>query len=333
MIITRSPLRISYLGGGTDFPEFYFHDFGCSIASTIDKYVYVITNALSDTSSERIRLSYSSVESCNTVSQIQHPVFREVLSQFQHLLPVAISTFSDVPARNGLGGSSAFTASLYKNMLETSGQPSTSEQVARFAIEIERDKLGEIGGHQDQYQTSFGGFNFYLFKKNSVEVRKDIVSSSFLEFLRARQLLIYSGYTRTKIPKHKDSSVENTKVLESIRDLTVATFESIEENSADLHISFNFLRQGIDEYWKLKERLSQPESEELFKEIRFLQGKKLDFSYKLLGAGGGGFFLVLAEEQTIELIKNMLPSNRWIQPGFSKEGTEVVETVSGVVKK
>ncbi len=333
MIITRSPLRISYLGGGTDFPEYYSQDFGCSIASTIDKYVYVITNALSDTSSERIRLSYSCVESCNSVSQIEHPVFKEVLSQFQHLLPIAISTFSDVPARNGLGGSSAFTASLYKNMLETCGQRSTAEQIARFAIEIERDKLGEIGGHQDQYQTSFGGFNFYQFKKESVKVRKDIVSSSFLEFLRVRQLLIYSGFTRTKIPKHKNSSIENTKVLESIRNLTVATYESIKENSADLQISFSFLRQGVDEYWKLKKRLSQPESEELFKEIRFLQEKKLDFSYKLLGAGGGGFFLVLAEEQTIELIKKMLPSTHWIQPGFSKDGTEVVGAISGVLKK
>lgn len=333
MIITRSPLRISYLGGGTDFPEFYHRDFGCSIASTIDKYVYVVTNALSDTSRERIRLSYSSVESCNTVSQIQHPVFKEVLSQFQNLLPIAISTFSDVPARNGLGGSSAFTASLYKNLLETCGQNSTSEQVARFAIEIERDKLGEIGGHQDQYQTSFGGFNFYLFRKNFVEVRKDIVSSSFLEFLKARQLLIYSGFTRTKIPKLNSSPIENTKVLQSIRELTLATLESIEENFADLQISFNFLRHGIDEYWKLKERISLPESEDLFKEIRFLQRKKLDFSFKLLGAGGGGFFLVLAEEQTIENIKNMLPSNRWIQPGFSRRGTEVVETISSGSKK
>jgi len=326
MIITKSPLRISYLGGGTDYPAYFEKDFGCSIGATIDKYVYVISNPLSSTSHEKIRFSYNQVESCNEISELEHPVAREVLGDFRDLMPINISTFSDIPARNGLGGSSAFTAALFKNLLEVRGESLVPSEIAKYAVEIERKRLNEIGGYQDQYQTSIGGFNYYRFEENGIQVDSRIVSPIFLEYLTERQILIYSGYSRTGIPERHLSQDDSVHSLDTIRDLTVDTCLGLKENLLNPQKSFQILRKGVSEYWNVKKWLmGLDESDPLFSEVNLLRKLNLDFTYKLLGAGGGWFFLILANLETISIIKNVVGKNRWIQPSFSEKGTVKIE--------
>jgi D-glycero-alpha-D-manno-heptose-7-phosphate kinase len=189
-------MRISYVGGGTDYPEYFKDSPGGVISAAINKYVYVYSNPLSDIAVENFRFTYRKSESVNNYSEFQHPVVRELLKYLNWSSRMNMGTFADLPSGIGLGGSSAFSVAMAK-LLEIEDSDFSPSRYAEIAIHIERQVLKESGGHQDQYVSAFGGLRSYDF----YGVEEPIVSSCLLNegnshYLEARQMLIWVGQTR-----------------------------------------------------------------------------------------------------------------------------------------
>jgi D-glycero-alpha-D-manno-heptose-7-phosphate kinase len=180
MKIFRSPLRVSFLGGGTDFPS-YFTKFGGSVIScAIDKFVYVVESDLDSTSEENYRISYSKVQHASSLEAIDHPSVREIFKYFKITDKIALSTFSDIPARSGLGGSSAFACAVILACTERIGLQYSPTEIAELAVKIEREVLGEYGGYQDQYASAFGNFRQHLFSDTGVSTSPPLLTDTEL---------------------------------------------------------------------------------------------------------------------------------------------------------
>lgn len=174
--IYRAPFRISFAGGGTDYPAYFSKYGGAVISSTINRYVYVAVNELHASSVEKYRISYSRIEHVQSIDAIEHPSVREILRHFQIDTTLNVSTFSDIPARSGLGGSSAFACALIRSCADLKGISLSPNEVARLAVEVEREKLREPGGYQDQYASAFGNLRHYRFDLENTEVSAPLLT-------------------------------------------------------------------------------------------------------------------------------------------------------------
>ncbi len=297
MIITRSPLRISLGGGGTDLASYYREHSGFVISAAIDKYVYITVHRRFV---DRYLLKYSKLEEINTVDQIQHPLIREAIRLVGMDWPYReVTSAADIPAGTGLGSSSSFTTALLKALHILKKNIVHPAELAEQACHVEIDLLGEPIGKQDQYIASFGGITCFRFLNNGhVEVRPLAITSETLYNLEDNLLMFFTGYTRSasailKVQDDKSRAKDREMIsnLHFVKEIGRATQETLEQGD---------LRQFaelMNEHWEHKKKRSDGMSNQRINELYELARQNGALGGKLIGAGGGGFLLFYAENK------------------------------------
>ena len=326
MYLVKAPSRISYVGGGTDYPEFYMHNEGAGvIAAAIDQYVYVYSNSLSEIAEENIRFTYRETESVLKVDEIKHPVLREMLREVGWDSRTNFGTFSDLPSGVGLGGSSSFAVALATLIFENRKLRYDPHVLAKLAIRIEREILEEPGGIQDQYVAAFGGLRKYSFSSNSVSVSDTLLDSVSIAHLEERQLLIWLGKSRDSAPyaEHTRSVIESTSSLLIETSAILKETHEVISRSSSPSKSFDALREGVRLAWGLKKKFTTDLHPDVLK-IELNVRPFPDVAMKLCGAGGFGFVLLLAEPETLDEMTRTMPNYQYIKPKIDLQGSRPV---------
>lgn len=297
MIIVRTPLRVSLFGGGTDFPEYFAHNGGAVIGSSIDKYIYhTISSFPSWLFEHKIRFAYRQVEHVTDIEKLQHVPFREILRYHEIYENIEVNLASDLPSFTGLGSSSSFTVGLIKGIHAFKGKLLDMKSLAETAIHLERTILKESVGLQDQIFASYGGFNHIKFRgMNSFEVERINVDEELTGRLSNNLLMYYTGMTRraSEIEKIKIRKLdENMRLLDQMH-----TCVDVARNILSSPEALDDIGCLLNESWQLKKCLS---SEVTNNRIDAAYGYGLEngaLGGKLLGAGGGGFLLFYVPER------------------------------------
>ena len=320
MVMTRAPLRITFVGGGTDLPFYYQkRDYGAVVSSAINKYIYVTVNRKFDSN---IRISYSKTEIVDSVDRIEHPTIRESLRLLGIENGIEIVSISDIPSRGtGLGSSSSFLVALLHALHSYMGEFVSAEELAREAVKVERDILKEEGGKQDQYIAAYGGTNLMKFRNDgSVEMVNAVSHDSNLKRIEESLLLLYTNRERSSTEIHKDqieNSSEKMNVYDEMKKLTEGTLNAISDGDIDT------LGELMHRNWMMKRSLSSRISDGWIDE-KYERAIKLGAKGgKLVGAGGGGFLLLVAEPEKHENIAKEL-GLRKVDFRFSQSGSRVI---------
>lgn len=322
MIITRTPYRISFVGGGTDLESFYSEHQGAVISTSINKFIYISSHRFFDRF--KFRLKYSQTENCDSIAEIHHPLFREVLGSFPDNGPLEFSSNGDVPSGTGLGSSSAFTVCLLHNMHARNGEYVAKEELAEEACRIEIERLKEPIGKQDHYAAAFGGLNVIRFNTNgSVNVEPLHLNRTADQDLQENLHLFFTGQQRQAsgiLSGQKRNTRDQDKVL-ILQKMVNLVWRCRDELYAGDLTGFG---ETLHENWILKKQLasgiSNPEIDAMYE--RGLAAGAL--GGKLLGAGGGGFLLFYCEKRKAsKLIRAMKPLAN-LPFRFEREGSKVV---------
>lgn len=294
MIISRAPLRISFLGGGTDYPEFFRQNGGSVLASTVDKYSYVTASTFhSQLFDYSIRLSYRENEIVRDVADIKHRVFRECLREVGLTRDIELHTVADLPAFTGLGSSSSFTVALLHVLHAFKGEFRTPRQLAIEAIHLERERLNEPVGCQDQVLSAFGGFNLIEFRRDEqIEVTKVPISTKRLEEFERHIFIIFTGI------KRRAADVAQSQIQRVPHNMeTLTAMHQMVERGWDIltgPVHLDAFGELLHEAWMAKRSLDPNVSNPLIDEL-YERGRGAGaMGGKLLGAGGGGFLLLFA---------------------------------------
>lgn len=325
MIISKTPLRISLGGGGTDLPFYYENRGGFVLSAAVQKHAYVL---VSNRYEKSIRASYSKTEICDSVSAIQHPIIRECLKITGISDHIEIISFADMPAQTGLGSSGSFTVGLLHSLLSHQRKDIVRKDLAELACRIEMDILKEPTGKQDQYIATFGNITCFDIKKNGeVEVAPLKISSHSKEVLETNLIFFDTGITRSasdvikdqKQNSHKNSV--NLDYLDQIKEIGYSIKKCLEEDNVD---EFGRL---MDEHWNAKKRTSSKISNTDI-DKQYEKAKQLGaLGGKIIGAGGGGFlmFYVKDDESKKNVRKEFIGLGlREVKMPFETEGTKIV---------
>ena len=324
MIITKAPFRMSFFGGGTDYPPF-FNKFGGSVLSTtFDKYAYVTIRHLPHFFQYKTKLSYSTIEKVNTIEEIKHPLIRESM-RYLNMHNLHITYDADLPARSGLGSSSSFAAALLGGLHALKGQYISDEELAKESIYIERTMCAEDGGWQDQVAACYGGLNRINFTENNFEVLPLIMSESRKQELNNNLMLFFTGFTRfsSEIAKEQVKVISNKDKEEQLLQMKKLVDEAeciLRSNSTDLD---DFGRM-IDYAWKLKRGLTDKISTSELDEIYTKAINAGALGGKLLGAGGGGFFVFYVPKENQMKVLKTLDKLMYIPFKFESSGMQVL---------
>ncbi|MDC0236198.1 hypothetical protein OAK10_04880 [Candidatus Pelagibacter sp.] len=322
MIICRTPLRMSFVGGGSDLPEYYKKKVGAVLSTSIDKYIYVSVNKKFD---DNIRLSYSSTENVNNIANIKHPIVRNVLKFLKIQKGLEIGSISDIPSRgSGMGSSSSFTVGLIHALYRYMNLEITKEELGRLSSYIEIDLCGDKIGKQDQYSASFGGLNLIEFNEDeSVKVTPISCSDRTLKKFESSIVLFFTGRTRkaSDLLAQQSQNIKHNNKRNLISDMVDLTYEMknlIEKDDVDS------LGELLDKNWKLKKQLASNISDS---EIDNLYNQGINAGAKggkLLGAGNGGFLMFYApQEKHLEITKAMRGLKK-ISFNFDNSGSQIV---------
>jgi D-glycero-alpha-D-manno-heptose-7-phosphate kinase len=324
MIITRSPLRLSLGGGGTDLPSYYRKHGGFLIAAAIDKYVYITVH---HTFNEEIILKYSSLEKAKCVDDVQHPIVREALRMVALTdTRIEITSMADIPAGTGLGSSGSFTTALLKALHAHKKNLVHPYELAAQACEIEIDRLGEPIGKQDQYIAAYGGINCFRFLPDDrVEAYPLRISTETLHNLEDNLMLFFTGYARSasSILKHQDtkSKQDDQAMIENlhfVKELGLRSQAALE--MADLDEFANLMNV----HWEYKKQRSGTMSNSSIDDWYKLARDNGALSGKLIGAGGGGFLMFYSHDK-VRLRHAMTGAGlREVRFRFDFEGTKIV---------
>lgn len=308
MIISKTPFRVSFFGGGTDFPEWFLENDGEVVSMSIDKYCYISARKLPPFFEHKHRIVYSKIENVLNVDEIQHPVVREVLKKF-NFEGIEIHHDADLPARSGLGSSSAFTVGLINALTAKKGQIISKRKLACDAIDIERNVLKENVGLQDQIATSYGGFNHIQFGKNyenNFNVSPIPISNKILDELNSSMLLVFTGISRYSSIIQADNLSTFNKKKSYLTELASITKIGLKMFSDPNSNFINDLGLLLDESWELKKKLSTSVTNELIDDLYTFARKNGAIGGKVLGAGGGGFILLITNKENINALKKAL---------------------------
>lgn len=323
MIITRTPFRISFFGGGTDFPEWFIKNDGAVLTSAIDKYCYISCRKLPPFFEYKYRIVWSRIELVNDKSDIFHPSVRETLKFLDDDNSYEISHNADLPARSGLGSSSAFTVGLLNALYAIRGQIVENTKLADEAIHIERNLNKEAVGYQDQIIASYGGFNKIIFNKNqSYTVKPIVIARSRLQDLEGNLMLFFTGFSRFSsdiTEKHVQNINKNDLILEKMHELVDISIELL-QGEKDIS-NFGHL---MHETWGLKKTLSSAVSTTEIDDIYNKGIKNGAIGGKILGAGGGGFILFYVPKDQQEKVRRSLKDLIHVPFTFENSGSKVV---------
>ncbi len=331
MIISRTPFRISFFGGGTDYPAWFQDSPGAVLATTIDKYCYLTVRYLPPFFEYRSRIIYSKMEHVHQINEIDHPSVRETLRFMDIQQGVEIHHDGDLPARTGLGSSSAFTVGLLNVLYALKGVMTTKEQLAEQAIHIEQNMIKENVGCQDQALAAHGGFNCIEFGGDGhLNVRRLTLTKERTSHLQDHMMLFFTGFSRTAslIAAHQIQNIPNRR--KELTEMYGFVQEAVKLlNSGDLK-GFGGL---LNESWKLKRTLSDKITTGAIDEIYAQAMKAGALGGKLLGAGGGGFVLIYAEPDKKVSVRKALKDYLEIPFKFEGLGSQIIfyQPNSGVV--
>lgn len=322
MIISRTPFRISFFGGGTDYPAWYLENGGSVLATTIDKYSYISCRYLPPFFEHRSRIVYSKIETVRNVSDIEHPAVRAVLDWAQFHQGVEIHYDGDLPARSGLGSSSAFTVGLINALTALRGKHISRQELADNALHVEQEVIKENVGSQDQICAAFGGFNkISFFRNGSYDVTPLILSKSTLNDLEQRLCLFFTGFSRTAsdIAKSKIDNFKNRGTeLSEMQKMVDTAIDYLAKGRLE---SFGKL---LHENWMMKRRLSERVSTPKIDEIYDVAMKAGATGGKIIGAGGGGFLLLYVESERQDNVREALRGLIYVPIKFEKSGSKIV---------
>lgn len=323
MIISRTPLRVSFFGGGSDLPCHYRRHGGAVLSTTIDKSVYVTVSRKFD---DAVRVSYSRTEEVTHASNVEHPLVRESLALLGIEGGIEITSVADIPAKGtGLGSSSSFTVGLLNALYAYRGCHATAEKLARESCNIEIDRCAEPIGKQDQYAAAFGGFNFMRFHSDeSVEVKKVICPADVLADLQARLLFFYTGITRaSSAVLQEQSAAVATPGVQS---------RATQEMAHQAEVAFADLCQGeitsfgpmLHDAWNLKKQMANGMTNTFIDRAYQAAIDAGAEGGKLLGAGGGGFLMLFAPPERHDSIRGALRTMREITLRFAPQGSNII---------
>lgn len=324
MIITRTPFRISFVGGGTDLPEFYRIEPGAVVSTAINKYMYIVVNKRFD---DTIRVSYSKTEIVKDVEEIQHRAVREALKLVGITKGVEIVSIADIPAGTGLGSSSSFTVGLLNALYAYKGFLKSAEELANEACHIEIDILGEPIGKQDQYIAAYGGLRYTQFNADGTVFTEPIIYSKVSkEKLNRNLLLFYTGVTREAgniLKEQQANAKQDDKLacLRKMRDLAFELKQQLNDNSSP-DVLGEFLHKG----WMLKKQLASGISDDRIDEYYERAIRAGALGGKILGAGGGGFLLLYCPKERQLQVKEAL-GLRQLDFSFEPEGSKIIYVI------
>jgi D-glycero-alpha-D-manno-heptose-7-phosphate kinase len=322
MIISRTPFRISFFGGGTDFEEFYRNHGGAVLCTTINKYCYISLHNIGQFFDFKYRASYAKTESVLDPHDFQHPLIRECLLHLGMEQGVEISHVSDLPGRTGLGTSSSFTVGLLNALHALRGERATAEDLARDAIHVERERVGDTGGHQDQYAAAYGGFIRVDFHRTGTRVCHISLGADRIQQLESHLLVFCLGVEQSAEHILKEQNTRTAQNIHSLLEMKrmVDDAEQILISGTDL-CAFGTL---LHESWQRKKQLSQGISNTAIDTAYDTARKAGALGGKLLGAGGRGFLLVFAKPEDHEKVRTSMKVWQEIQFAFSQRGSSII---------
>lgn len=323
MIISRTPYRISFFGGGTDYPQWFEKHGGAVLATTIDKYCYITCRYLPPFFEHRIRAVYSRIESCQTFEEIEHPSIREVLRYLSIGRGIEIHHDGDLPARSGMGSSSSFTVGLLNALHALKGYMPTKQQLAKESILIEQTMIKETVGSQDQVLAAHGGFNHITFHPNGeITVQPVVLSKERLQELNSNLMLFYTGIERTasNVAASYVTDLEaKRRQLRIMKDLVDESISILNSNQ-DIHAFGELMHEAWQAKRSLGAAVSNSHVEELFSKAMSAGA----IGGKITGAGGGGFMLLFVPTDRREKVKEALNSLIHVPFCFDFSGSQII---------
>lgn len=321
MIITQTPFRMSFFGGGTDFPGFYKEYGGAVISTTFDKYCYVNVRHLPRFFDYTTELSYAKIERVTDVNAIEHPAIREAMKLLD-MHEIRLTYEADLPARSGLGTSSSFAVGMLNAFYALKGKYADKRKLADDAIFLERVLCNESGGVQDQIAASFGGFNRINFNNEGYSVNPVIISPDRKNMLNRNLMLFFTGFSRLS----SDIQVDAEKSLKKKQGQLLEMLQLVDESEKILTSQNDLDEFGrlLDYTWKLKRGITtrvSTNSIDSFYEKAMQAGA---LGGKLLGAGGGGFLLFYVKQEKQEAVKKVLENLLYVPFKFENAGTRVI---------
>ena len=323
MIISRTPFRISFFGGGTDYPIWYRENQGAVLSTTIDKYCYITVRYLPPFFPHKYRIIYSKIETVKNIEEILHPAVRETLKFLDVDKGIEIHHDGDLPAKTGMGSSSAFTVGLLNSIYALRGIMVPKDQLAKEAIHIERDILQENVGSQDQIATSYGGFNKINFNGNDkFRIEPIIITKDRISQLENHLMLYFTGFSRIA-SKVAQAQIKNTP--QKKRELTLM-YQMVDEAISILTENKNILEFGklLNKTWKLKRSISNKISNPIVDNIYETALRAGAIGGKLLGAGGGGFMIFFVPPKKQPKVREALKSLLEVPFNFESEGSQII---------
>lgn len=321
MIITQTPFRMSFFGGGTDFPEFYEKHGGAVISTSFDKYCYVNVRHLPRFFDYSTEISYSKLERVNSVDDIQHPAVREAM-KYLDMYEIRLSYEADLPARSGLGTSSSFAVGMLNAFYALKGKFADKRKLADDAIYLERVLCGEAGGVQDQIAAAYGGLNRINFDADGYTVSPVIVSPDRKEQLNKNLMLFFTGFSRFSA----DIQSSTKEALDSRTARLLEMMGLVDEAEKILTSKCGLEEFGrlLDYTWKLKRGITGEISTNSIDGLYEKAMKAGAVGGKLLGAGGGGFLLFYVEEDCQKSVKKALDNLLYVPFRFENTGAQVI---------
>jgi len=305
MIISRTPFRISFFGGGTDYPNWYHEHGGAVLSSSFDKYCYISARQLPPFFNHKYRITYSKVEDTRTIQEIEHPAIRAVLEESAFPDGLEIHCDADLPARSGLGSSSSFVVGLLHSMQSLLGNSPDKQWLAEEAIRIEQEVLRENVGSQDQIAAAYGGFNLIEFNQdNSFKVTPVKLPPSRQQELESHLMLFFTGFSRIASEVAKSKIANLNKKSAQLNRMRAQVDESLALLRSDTDI--RAFGEMLHQTWLDKRSISEKVSTDAIDAIYNRARTAGAIGGKLLGAGGGGFFLIFAPPEKHSYIRQAL---------------------------
>ena len=322
MIITKTPFRMSFFGGGTDMPEFFNEHGGAVISTTFDKYCYVNVRHMPPFHPYISELVHNRFERVNDIKEIEHPLIRECM-RLHDIHEIRLTYEGDLPARTGLGTSSTFAVGMLNAFCALKGKMMSKRQLAQEAIHVERDILKEHGGWQDQVAAAFGGLNRIDFKDGDFSVHPIVISPERKKELDENLMLFYTGIQRLSSEIQADTFAKPTDKTRQLKDM-LALVDEAEQILCNKNTSLNEFGKLLDETWKLKRGTGAKVSNGSIDELYATAIKAGAIGGKLLGAGGGGFLLFYCEKEKQEALKKAMEQLMIVPFNFENEGAQVL---------
>ena len=322
MIITKTPFRMSFFGGGTDIESFFRENGGAVLSTTFDKYCYVNVRHLPRFFDYSTELSYSKIERVTSVEDISHPAIRNAMKMLD-MHEIRLTYEADLPARSGLGTSSSFAVGMLNAFYALKGKYADKNKLADEAIYLERILCKETGGWQDQIAASFGGFNRINFSADGYEVLPVIISPERKTQLDQNLMMFFTGFTRFSSDVQSENVSGKEERTARLKEMLTLVDEA-ERVLTDRHKKLDEFGRLLDYTWKLKRKSGSAVSTDSIDEL-YLRGINAGaLGGKLLGAGGGGFLIFYVQPEYQESVRRVMNDLMYIPFSFENGGTRVI---------